>query len=45
MTSRAAIERFRQQSGAHLTILESAKHWLHTESQLAALQVWEGVHL
>ena len=45
LTSRAVIERFRQQSGAHLTILEGAEHWLHTESQLAALQVWEGVHL
>lgn len=45
LTSCAVIERFRQQSGAHLTILEGAEHWLHTESQLAALQVWEGVHL
>ena len=45
LTSCAVIERFRQQSGAHLTILEGAEHWLHTESQLAALQAWEGVHL
>ena len=41
LTSRAQIERFRQQSGAHLTVMEGGEHWFHTELQLAALQSWE----
>ena len=41
LTSRAVIERFRQQSGAHLTILQGGEHWFHTEVQLAVLQSWE----
>lgn len=45
MTSRDTIERFRQQSGAHLTILADGEHWFHTETQLAVLQEWEKAHL
>ena len=45
MTSRDTIERFRQQSGAHLTILADGEHWFHTETQLAVLQEWEKKHL
>lgn len=41
LTSRAVIERFRQQSGAHLTIMEDGEHWFHTPLQLAVLQSWE----
>ena len=41
LTSRAVMERFRQQSGAHLTILQGGEHWFHTEVQLAVLQSWE----
>ena len=45
LTSRTMIERFRQESGAHLTILEEGEHWLHTPTQLAALQGWEQANL
>ena len=45
LTSRTMIERFRQESGAHLTIMEGGEHWFHTETQLAALQSWESCHL
>ena len=45
LTSRTMIERFRQESGAHLTIMEGGEHWFHTETQLAVLQAWEGAHL
>lgn len=41
LTSRAVMERFRRQSGAHLTILQGGEHWFHTEVQLAVLQSWE----
>ena len=41
LTGHTAMERFRQQTGAHLTILEGGEHWFHTETQLAALQSWE----
>ena len=41
LTSRAEIERFRQQSGAHLTIVEGGEHWFHTPVQMAVLQTWE----
>ena len=41
LISHAAIEQFRQQSRAHITILEGGEHWFHTETQLAALQSWE----
>ena len=45
LTGHAAMERFRQQTGAHLTILEGGEHWFHTETQLAALQSWERYNL
>ena len=45
VTSWDTIERFRQQSGAHLTILADGEHWFHTETQLAILQEWEKAHL
>lgn len=41
LTSRTTIERFRQQSGAHLTIMEGGEHWFHTPVQMAVLQTWE----
>ena len=41
MTSRTMIERFRQESGAHLTIMEGGEHWFHTPVQMAVLQTWE----
>lgn len=41
LTSRTELEQFRQQSGAHLTIMEGGEHWFHTEVQLAVLQSWE----
>ena len=45
LTSRTAIEQFRQASGAHLTIMESGEHWFHTPLQLAVLQSWEEQNL
>lgn len=45
LTGHTAMEQFRQQTGAHLTILEGGEHWFHTETQLAALQSWESCHL
>lgn len=45
LTSRAAMERFKQASGAHLTILEDGEHWFHTELQLAVLSEWEKANL
>lgn len=45
LTSRTAIERFRQQSGAHLTIVEDGEHWFHTPVQMAVLQSWEEANL
>ena len=45
LTSRAVIERFRQQSGAHLTIMEDGEHWFHTPVQMAAVQTWEEANL
>lgn len=44
LTSRTTLERFRQQSGAHLTIVEGGEHWFHTETQMAILQTWEDAH-
>ena len=41
LTSRTMIERFRQESGAHLTIMEGGEHWFHTPVQMAAVQMWE----
>ena len=45
LTSRAVMERFRQQSGAHLTIMEDGEHWFHTSVQMAAVQMWEEANL
>ena len=45
LPSRAVIERFRQQSGAHLTIMEDGEHWFHTSVQMAAVQTWEEANL
>lgn len=45
MTSRAVLDRFKSETGAHLTLLADGEHWLHTETQLAVLQTWEGAHL
>ena len=45
LTSRAVMERFRQQSGAHLTIMEDGEHWFHTSVQMAAVQTWEEANL
>lgn len=39
------IERFRQQNGAHLTIMEGGEHWFHTPVQMAVLQTWEETNL
>ena len=41
LASRTMIERFRQESGAHLTIMEGGEHWFHTPVQMAVLQTWE----
>ena len=45
LTSRAVMERFRRQSGAHLTIMEDGEHWFHTPVQMAAVQTWEEANL
>ena len=45
LTSRTMIERFRQESGAHLTIMEGGEHWFHTPVQMAVLQTWEEANL
>ena len=45
LTSRAVMERFRRQSGAHLTILQGGEHWFHTSVQMAAVQTWEEANL
>lgn len=45
LTSRAVMERFRQESGARLTIMEGGEHWFHTPLQLAVMQSWEEKNL
>lgn len=45
LTSRAVMERFRQESGARLTIMEGGEHWFHTEVQLAVMQSWKEENL
>ena len=42
---RTELEQFRQQSGAHLTIMEGGEHWFRTPLQLAVLQSWEEENL
>ena len=41
LTGHTVMEQFRQQTGAHLTILEGGEHWFHTPVQMAVLQTWE----
>ena len=41
LTPYHTIEKFRQRSGAHLTIMEEGEHWFHTELQLVVLREWE----
>lgn len=41
LTPYHAIEKFRQKSGAHLTIVEDGEHWFHTELQFILLREWE----
>lgn len=45
LTSRAVLEKFKQRTGAHLTIMVEGEHWFHTELQLAVLQEWERAHI
>ena len=45
LTSHAALEHFRQRTGARLTLLEGGEHWFHTPVQLAALESWEAWNL
>lgn len=45
LTSRTTLEQFRQQSRAHLTIMEGGEHWFHTPLQMAVLQSWEEANL
>lgn len=45
MTSREELDRFKSETGAHLTLLADGEHWFHTETQLAVLQEWERFHL
>lgn len=41
LTSREVLDRFKANTGAHLTIMADGEHWFHTELQLAVLQSWE----
>ena len=41
LTSREVLDRFKNNTGAHLTIMADGEHWFHTELQLAVLQSWE----
>lgn len=45
ITTPGELERFRQQSGARLTIFEGGEHWFHTDLQLAVLHSWEDAQL
>ena len=45
LTPYHAVEKFRQKSGAHLTIMEEGEHWFHTELQLIVLRQWEQANL
>lgn len=40
MVSRQTVERFAEEHGAGLTVLEGGEHWFHTEEQLAFLDGW-----
>lgn len=41
LTSLSVMQRFKQNSMAHLTIVEDGEHWFHTEIQLCVLRAWE----
>ena len=41
LTGHTAMEQFRQQTGAHLTILEGGEHWFHTPEQMKVMGTWE----
>ena len=41
LTSREVLNRFKSNTGAHLTIMANGEHWFHTDVQLAVLQSWE----
>lgn len=45
LTSREVLDRFKSNTGAHLTIMADGEHWFHTELQLAVLQEWERAHI
>ena len=40
LVSRQTVERFAEEHGAGLTVLENGEHWFHTEEQLAFLDGW-----
>ena len=40
LVSRRTVERFAEEHGAGLTVLEGGEHWFHTEEQLAFLDGW-----
>ena len=40
LVSRQSVERFAEEHGAGLTVLEGGEHWFHTEDQLAFLDGW-----
>ena len=40
LVSRQTVERFAEEHGAGLTVLEGGEHWFHTEEQLAFLDGW-----
>lgn len=41
LTSLSVMQCFKQNSMAHLTIVEGGEHWFHTETQLCILRAWE----
>ena len=40
LVSRQTVERFAEEHGAGLTVLEGGEHWFHTDEQLAFLDGW-----
>ena len=45
LVSRQTVERFAEEHGAGLTVLEGGEHWFHTEEQMALLDNWVKKHL
>lgn len=45
LVSRQSVERFAEEHGAGLTVLEGGDHWFHTEEQMALLDNWVKKHL